>query len=109
MFQFCAAQAALFEVAKYIPLVATKAGVSELHVYHEFQLLPIEGCQPTEYEVCESQATVLIGSRDGRDVPTLALALARNLGIWSNDNDFQGLAGVQVFTTAQLLRLLAKT
>jgi predicted nucleic acid-binding protein len=106
-FQLCAAQATLFEVAKHIPRVAAKVGLTESHLFREFQLLPIEACQPAEYGAYYSQSASLIAGRDPHDVPTLALALSRNIPIWSNDKDFQGLAGVQVFTTSQLLDCLA--
>ncbi len=102
-FRFCSAQATLFEVAKHLPWVAGKLQLPEIHLFQEFQLLPIEACQPTEYQAYEEQALNMIAARDPLDVPVLALALARHTPIWSNDHDFDGLAGVQVFKTSQLL------
>ena len=106
-FSFCSAQTVLFEVAKYLPQVAKQLELSELHVYQAFQLLPIEPCQPTEYQQYEQQAEQLIAQRDPLDVPTLALALARQVPIWSNDKDFQGIPNIKVFQTAELLERLA--
>jgi predicted nucleic acid-binding protein len=106
LFQFCSPQAALFEVAKYIPAVAKHAELPEIHFYREFQLLPIEACQPSVYEQFQDDAEALIGHRDPRDVPVLSLAMARRLPIWSNDKDFEGLAGVQVFKTSELISRL---
>lgn len=40
--------------------------------------------------------------RDPNDAPTVALALALDCGIWTNDNDFFG-CGVPVWTTETLL------
>jgi predicted nucleic acid-binding protein len=101
-------QAALFEVAKYIPAVAKHAELPEIHIYREFQLLPIEACQPTVYEQFQDAAEALIGYRDPRDVPVLSLAMARRLPIWSNDKDFEGLAGVQVLKTSELISRLTE-
>ncbi len=106
-FRFCSAQATLFEVAKHLPWVADKLHLPESHLFQEFQLLPIEACQPTEYQTYEEQALRMIAARDPLDAPVLALALARQLPIWSNDHDFEGLASVEVFTTSKLLARLA--
>mgnify|MGYP002084011253 CR=1 FL=1 len=106
--QLCSPQATLFEVAKYIPRVARKLQLTESHVFREFQHLPIEACQPQEYQYEELRATSMIAERDPRDVAVLALALSRSLPIWSNDKDFEGLAGIQLFNTSQLLEHLSR-
>jgi len=46
------------------------------------------------------------GRRDPNDVDILALALHVSAPLWSNDNDFED-AGVEWYTTAELLRKLA--
>jgi predicted nucleic acid-binding protein len=46
--------------------------------------------------------------RDQRDAPTVALALALAIGIWTADRDFFG-CGLPVWTTDILLRSLAPT
>ncbi len=107
-FQFCSPQATLFEVAKYIPTVAAKVGLSEIHIFREFQFLPIEACQPAIYASHENKAKSLIEERDPRDVPVLALAITRRLAIWSNDKDFEGLEGTRIFKTHELLDRLSK-
>lgn len=43
-----------------------------------------------------------ISARDPDDWPTLALAIALDLPVWSQDKDFVG-AGVEIFTTGELL------
>jgi predicted nucleic acid-binding protein len=48
----------------------------------------------------------LIGERDPDDVELLALALAFDCPIWSNDNDLKDVAEAKVFTTAVMLRRL---
>lgn len=60
-------------------------------------------------EVYSSQVTLaldLIGKRDPDDVELLALALALDCQIWSNDNDLKDLKEVKVYTTAIMLRWL---
>ncbi len=53
-------------------------------------------------------AQSLIGERDPDDVDTLALSLALETPLWTNDRDFEG-TGVTTFTTAALLALLERT
>lgn len=47
-----------------------------------------------------------MADRDPDDWPVLALALARQTPIWSQDKDFQ-VAGVTVYSTGELLDLLS--
>ena len=68
-------QFTMFEVAKYLPQLAAKLGYSELELFRVYEELPVTACQPFEYADQETNAAVLIGSRDERDVPLLALAL----------------------------------
>ena len=50
-----------------------------------------------------SDADALIGTIDPDDVPFVALALAEeHNGIWSNDRAFEGLPGIQCWTTTRL-------
>ena len=103
---FLSSQHTLFEVEKYLPRVAKKIGRAELHLWREFQLLPVIAVQPREYESELKRATELIGQRDPRDVHVLALALRLGLPIWTEDRDFDGLPNVHVLKTAHLLALL---
>jgi predicted nucleic acid-binding protein len=102
-FTYYAAQHTLFEVAKYLPIVAAKLRRSESDLFREYELLPVVVCQPREYEARLPLATQLIGLRDPKDVHTLALALRFHVPIWTEDRDFDGLPGVKVFRTAELL------
>jgi len=48
----------------------------------------------------------LIGGRDPTDIPFVALALRTEaLGIWTLDNDFEGIAGVRRLTTRDVAAL----
>ncbi len=106
-FELSSPQATLFEVAKHIPWLASKLRKSELKLYEELQLLPIVVCQPATYDHQVQRATDLIGPRDPLDIPLLALALARSCPIWSDDRDFEGIADIQLFKTADLLSRLS--
>jgi predicted nucleic acid-binding protein len=52
-----------------------------------------------------NEAADRIGSRDPDEAHVLALALALEIPIWTNDRDFE-VAGVTCYTTAQMLELL---
>lgn len=104
----CSPQATLFEVEKYLPYVARKLGQSELDLFREFELLPITAVQPQMYESELARATELIGWRDPKDVPVLALALRLRLPIWSEDRDFENIPGISLYKTAELLLLAGR-
>ena len=65
----------------------------------------IVGFPPERYASFVNEAARRMAARDPDDVPLLALALALEVPVWSNDNDFEE-GGVTWFTTAELLRLL---
>jgi predicted nucleic acid-binding protein len=98
-----APQPTLFEVARHLPWIADRVGVSEIALFREYQLLPVIPCQPAAYDDQWRRATALIGQRDPLDVPLLALALAQSCAIWSDDRDFEGIEDIEALTTQQLL------
>lgn len=102
-FELYSTQFTLFEVAKYLPRLAMKLDCSELQLFEAFEHLPVEACQPSAYIDQVERAQLLIGTRDERDVPLLALALARGYPIWSDDRDFEGIVEIQLFKTADLV------
>jgi predicted nucleic acid-binding protein len=53
-----------------------------------------------------ARARTLIGRRDPDDIDTLALTLHMHLPLWSNDSDFENAAGIEWYTTAELLQRL---
>ena len=77
-------------------------------LFREYQFLPIVACQPDKYELHLVEANRMIGGRDLKDVPILALALALECPLWTEDHDFDGLPGVTVRRTADLLRALPR-
>jgi predicted nucleic acid-binding protein len=106
-FAFYAPQHTLFEVEKYLPRVARKLGQSEADLFRAFGLLPVIACQPRDYDSHVPQAEGLIGPRDPKDVHVLALALKLTLPIWTQDRDFEGLSGVTVRTTAEMVAIVS--
>jgi len=101
-------QFTLFEVAKYLPRLATLLECSELDLFSVFEELPVEACQPDIYNGKFEHAQKLIGGRDERDVPLLALALTLGYPVWSDDRDFEGIVEIELLKTADLAaRLLS--
>ncbi len=93
------------EVREYLPGLAAKKGLDHAELKDTFEVLPIEIVPESGYRARLREAERLIAKRDPKDVSTLALALKRNLPVWSNDNDFDD-TGVTVYTTAELLKVL---
>jgi predicted nucleic acid-binding protein len=59
--------------------------------------------QPAEvYEPHRDEAERRMAERDPEDWPTVALALALSLAVWSQDKDLAA-GGVNVYTTGDLL------
>jgi predicted nucleic acid-binding protein len=102
-FAFVSTQFTLFEVQKYLPRVAARTGISLAELLDAYNLLPVVAHQPHVYDAHIDAAKGLIGARDEKDVPILALSLALAIPIWSDDRDFEGLAGVTVVKTSELL------
>jgi predicted nucleic acid-binding protein len=77
-----------------------------LHTPDAAATLPVTVVDPPAYASRIAEATRRLGGRDPDDVELLALALHHGVPVWSNDNDFED-AGVEWYTTAELLRRLA--
>jgi predicted nucleic acid-binding protein len=99
-------QHTMFEAAKYIPRLALRLGTSELENYRALQLFPIVAHQPIEYADCLARARSLMEGRDLKDVDILALTLRLGCPIWTDDRDFEGVPGITVRKTAELLSLV---
>ena len=93
------------EVREYLPLLAKQYGILEEVLESQLRLLAVREAHPDEYARKRAAATRAIGRRDPDDVELLALALAFDIPVWSNDTDFEH-TGVEWYTTARLLRLL---
>ena len=93
------------EVNDYALVLAAKKRLPLDTVLLTVATLPITLIEPHVYAGAMARARRLIGKRDPDDVELLALALHLKIPVWSNDNDFE-VAGVDWYTTAQLLRAL---
>jgi predicted nucleic acid-binding protein len=98
----------LAEVQEYASHLARKRRLSLDTVLLAAAALPVTVVERTAYAGKIREATKRLGGRDPDDVELLALALHAGLPVWSNDNDFED-AGVDWFTTAELLKKLART
>ena len=68
-------------------------------------VIPVDWQSPQAYESHREEAKRRMAQRDPEDWPTVAVALARSLPIWSQDKDLAA-AGVAVHTTGELLDAL---
>jgi predicted nucleic acid-binding protein len=100
------AESTLAEVQEYAAHFAVKKRLSLDTVLLAVAALPVIVVERAVYERKISEASRRIGRRDPDDVALLALALHTGVPLWSNDNDFEN-AGVEWFTTAELLARLA--
>ena len=64
--------------------------------------MPIEWVLEADHEPHRDEAQQRIAARDPDDWPTVALALALGLPVWSQDKDLADV-GVEVFTTGEPL------
>lgn len=103
-----ATQAVAEEIARYIPRLAAKRGLDEALLLSALQVMPVEWKPSTDYEGQRAEAERRMANRDLDDWPTVALALELGLPVWSQDKDFAD-AGVEVFTTGQLLDALRES
>ena len=103
-FTFYSAQHTLFEVEKYIPVMAKKLGCAELVLLREFELLPIIACQPSEFDSHLEKANRLISQRDPKDVQILALTLKLGYPLWTEDRDFEDIEDISLCRTVDLIR-----
>jgi len=94
------------EIKEYIPVLAKKKGLSRDVMEAAFSLLGLEIVKKEDYSEQIPLALDLIGMRDPDDVELVALALALNYPVWTNDNDLVELEQVKTFTTAEILCLL---
>lgn len=105
-YRFITTQNVWDEVLEYLPVLALKKKLSVSLLTTASKLLPLEIIPESEYASRIAEAQMLVGERDPDDVGLLALALAMQCPIWSNDNDLVALRPkIKVFTSAEMLSL----
>jgi predicted nucleic acid-binding protein len=97
--------AAYDEVFEYLPSLTKKKRLGLDTLLLACATLPVTAVERSEYEGKLSTARRRIGKRDRDDGDVLALALTKNLPVWSIDNDFED-SGVEWYTTAELVKTL---
>jgi predicted nucleic acid-binding protein len=102
-FDFITTERTTWEVKRYIPLLAQKLKRPELALFETFELLPITAYQERDYQDYLPQAHEFIDARDAKDADILALALATDATLWSEDRDFEEIAEIVWVTTEKML------
>jgi predicted nucleic acid-binding protein len=82
--------------------LAERRGIDAGLLLAALSVMPVDWQLPHVYEPRREEAERRMAKRDPEDWPTVALALARSLPIWSQDRDMEA-AGVTVYTTGELL------
>ena len=103
--EILAAEETLLEVEEYAFRLAPKKGLSTLQIDLALRTLRVTPVKRSVYARHLGEAEKRIGARDRDDVHVLALALALDIPIWTNDRDFE-VSGVTCYSTEQMLRLL---
>jgi predicted nucleic acid-binding protein len=80
------------EIENHINLIAAKSNLSKDNILRILDILKknIKTIPETRWWKHYNQAEKIIGKKDPKDIPFVAVALALTVdGIWSNDRDFE--------------------
>jgi predicted nucleic acid-binding protein len=89
--------------AEYLPNLLTRKGRFDASVDTAIEFLQriVQPVNPESYSMFEAEARRRLHLRDEDDWPVLALALALNCPIWTEDRDFFG-TGCAIWTTIRV-------
>ena len=96
------------EIEKHFTQITAKSGLKETEVRKILSVVRkrISIVPELRWVTFIPQAKQLIGKRDLKDVPFLAVALALELdGIWSQDKDFEAQNSIKVWKTTDLVKI----
>ena len=93
------------EVEEYLPYLSTKYHLEIRQLWVQLKMLPMQIIEAEEYKSQFPFAQEYLGRRDIDDIHLAALALVKDIPIWSNDSDFENIPHVTVYPTAKLLKL----
>jgi predicted nucleic acid-binding protein len=85
-----------------VPASAERRGLDAALLLAALSVMPVDWQPPDAYEPYREESQRRMVQRDPDDWPTVAVALASSLPIWSQDKDMED-AGVAVYTTGELL------
>ncbi len=102
-FGFITSEFTMKEVKKYIPVIAQKLEMPIHHIEIALALLPISIYRKEFYKSKIKKAETLIARRDKKDVEILALTLATNNPLWSQDKHFEDISQIKLLKTKDLL------
>ena len=104
-YNFFTPEFALEEIWKYKSLIQKKAGISEqeFSVFLFLLSYKVKFISSEEYTKQMPLAVSIMGHIDKKDVPFIAVALALNASIWSDDEHFVKQNKVKIFKTEDLL------
>ena len=93
------------EIGNYEALIVGKSGMSSDRVQQFIDLLfqYIETIPASEFYPYIEEAEEAIGDADPDDVLYVACALAHDVGVWSDDSDFDEQDLVPAFTTSEVI------
>ncbi|MGI8549820.1 MAG: PIN domain-containing protein [Dehalococcoidia bacterium] len=89
----------------HLPRLAQRRGLDPGELALALHLMPVAWQSSSIYSPFRAEAQRRMAGRDPDDWPVVALALALDLPIWSQDKDLS-VSGVPVYTTGQLLDTL---
>jgi predicted nucleic acid-binding protein len=93
------------EVREYLGVIAGKYVIREEILESQLKLLSLKIYQQDFYKEFLYGAAKSLSGTDEDDIELLALAMRLKIPVWSNDRDFKH-SGVDVYTTAKLLKIL---
>lgn len=93
------------EVEQKFDMLQERSGLSrrDLRILLNLLLAEVDIAPIEEYRDQLDNAMDLLGETDVKDVPFLALAMAKNARIWSNDRDFLQQEQVTVLSTKDVI------
>jgi predicted nucleic acid-binding protein len=95
----------VLEVEEYLPFLSSKYDLDIKQLWVQLKMLPIQIIEVGEYKSHLPFAQEHLGQRDMDDIHLAALALIKNIPIWSNDRDFENIPHITLYPTAKLLKL----
>lgn len=99
-------QAVAEEIARHLPRLAAKRGLDEAQLLAALQVMPIQSKPATDYEAQQAEAENASPSATLTTGPQ-SRSLTLDLPVWSQDKNLT-VAGLEVFTTGDLLDALAE-